>query len=622
MSILLKINLTDKTVEKETITQLQHEYLGGLGVNSKLASMLIPPGCSPLDENNVLLFGPGSLVGTGLPTAARTEISSKSPLSGRFGTANSGGSWGFKLRQTGIDHLAVTGKAERPVILYIDGEKIFFEEASYLWGEETWFTVDWIRKNKGAGFQVASIGPAGENGVAFASIQNNYHGAWGRTGLGAVMGSKNLKAVAVRGRRKITFSNPEELASIKEEALQKVKGDDSFAWTRKYGSMIVSSPFNDLGALPGRNYTAGSLPGWEETRGRKHFLETYKERNLACHSCPIACSHWSIVKEGPFAGFAAKGLEVTYVLEFGARLDISSIPEILKCVELCNRFGLDVISTAASIAFLIECVEKGLIQASEIGFRPSWGNYRDISRLIGLIARREGIGRLLSGGIRSAAENVPGSENFALHIKGVEMATRDPRAKPDTWAMGYLTNTRGGDHLRARSPVELLFAGFVDHLNEKLGVTAEHIEKLDMPSGLKEKLFGSPPSRVYIPLMIRYAEDLITIINSTGLCIRPPVLRTLGPDFFARALNAAAGSAHTAGSVLEAAGKIWHLQHQFNRSEGESYEEYVFPPRFYLEPLPGGKNNQYPPLSRENVQQLVEEYLKCRGITLRQKEMT
>lgn len=617
MTTLLTINLTDKTAEKETITELQQQYLGGLGINSSLALELIPPGCPPLDERNVLLVGAGSLVGTGLPTACRTDISSKSPLSGRFGSANSGGSWGVKLIQAGIHHLCIAGKAERPTILYLDGEKIFFEEASYLWGEDTWFTVDWIRKNKGRDYQVACIGPAGENGVAFASIQNNYYGAWARTGMGAVMGSKNLKAIAVRGNGKAAVAHPQELKKIKEEALQKIKGDNSFIWTRKYGSMVVSTPFNTLGALPGRNYTTGSLPGWEETRGRKHFLETYKVKKLACHSCPIACAHWSRVNEGPYEGFAARGPEVTNVLEFGARLDISSLPEIFKCVELCNRYGLDVISTAAAIAFLIECAEKELLSVNEIGFRPAWGNYRDISRLIGLIAHREGIGQFLSLGVRAASQNVPGSEDFAHHIKGVEISTRDPRAKPDTWALGYLTNTRGGDHLRSRSPVELLSAGLLDHRNEELGVIPEQIEKLDMPAKLKEKIFGNPPAKVSIPLMIGYAEDLITIMNSTGLCIRPPVLRTLGPDFFARALNAATGSTFTAEGVLEAAGKIWHLQHRFNRREGESYREYVFSPRFYREPLPGGPNQEeYPPLSRKHVQQVIKEYFAARGILL------
>jgi aldehyde:ferredoxin oxidoreductase len=615
MAILLKINLTDKTRKKETITNLQYEYLGGLGVNSKLAAELIPPGCHPLSEDNVLLLGAGSLVGTGLPTAARSEATAKSPLSGRFGTANSGGSWGFKLKQAGIDHLAIMGKAERPTILYIDREEIFFEEASYLWGEETWFTIDWIHKNKGRDFQVACIGPAGENGVAYACIQNNYHNAWGRTGLGAVLGSKNLKAIAIRGKGKIEgIPHPQELAKIRKEALQKIKEDNSFAYTKKYGSMVVSSPFNKSGALPGRNFTAGSFPNWEETRGRRHFLETYREKSLACHSCPIACSHWSRVKEGPFAGFATKGLEVTFALEFGARLDLSSIPEIFKCVELCNRLGLDVISTAASIGFLIECSEKGLITENEIGFLPAWGNYQHIIRLIRLIAVKEGIGKLLAGGIRRAAEIVPGSKNFALHVKGVEMTCRDPRAKPDTWALGYLTNTRGGDHLRARSPVELFFGDLPDYGHEELGVTPDHIARLDMPAGLKEIIFGNPPLGVSIPHMISYAEDLITIINSTGLCIRPPVLRTLGPDFYARALNAATGSTHTANSVMEAAGKIWHLQHGFNRREGETYDEYIFPERFYTEPLPRGKNSPHPPLSRENVRHIIEKYLHFRGI--------
>ena len=498
-------------------------------------------------------------------------------------------------------------------MLYIDNSRVYLEETPYLWGEDTWFTTDWIKEHKGKEFEVASIGPAGENMVAFASIQNNYYSSWGRTGMGAVMGSKKLKAVAVRGNGKVAIANEKEFSIIKREAFSKVRGDESFGWTQKYGSMIVSTPFNRIGALPGRNFRIGSIKGWEETRARKFFVENYKEKDLACSSCPIACTHWSKVKDGPFKGYEAKGLEVTFVLEFGAKLDLASIPEILKSVEMCNRLGIDVISSASVIAFVMECFEKDVLQKADIGFSTQWGDYRSILKLLHIIAFREGIGKVLSGGVKKASEQIPGSGQFAMHIKGVEMPVRDPRAKLDVWAMGYLINTRGGDHLRVRSPVETLASGFLDSENEELGVEPAHIQKLDMPAQLKAKIFGSPPSHVYIPRMMKYAEDIITIINSVGLCIRPPVLRSLGPDFYARALNAATGSDLTEETILDAAGEIWKFQHQFNEREGQTLDEFKFPERFFSESLSGQDNTSHPPISEENVQKLLDSYFKVRN---------
>ncbi len=615
MAVLLTVDLQKKEIHKENITELQRDYLGGLGVNTRLALDLIPAGCPPLGEENVLLFGVGSLVGSNLPTACRTDATSKSPLSGRFGSANSGGGWGIKLARAGYQHLALKGRAEHTLLLCIDDERVSLEEASHLKGKDTRFTTDWVHQNRGKDFEVACIGPAGENLVTFASIQNNYHGSWGRTGLGAVMGSKNIKAIAVKGSGRVAAFHdvsPEAIKAIRKEALQKVKEDSSFGWTQKYGSMIVSTPFNKLGALPGRNFTRGFLPGWEKTRGRKTFLQNFKERNLACPSCPLACSHWSSVKEGPFKGFEFKGPEVSHVLEFGARLDLQTIPEIMKCVELCNNLGMDVISTAALTAFLIECHEKGLVAEEEIGFTPAWGDLESISKIIQLIAYRQKIGSILAEGVKSAAAKIKGSQEADLQVKGLELTCRDPRFKPDVWAMGYLTNTRGGDHLRARSPAEMLSAGLIDFRTEELGLNPEEIENLDMPPALKKEIFGDPPAGIDIPQMMKYAEELITIINSTGLCIRPPVLRTLGPVFFARALNSALGSNYSAETLLQAAEKIWDLQHRFNVREGETKSEYRFPRRFYMEELPGEGTNIHPPLFTEDVEGIVESYFALR----------
>ncbi len=613
MTLLLKINLTESTVEKEDISSLEEEYLGGVGVNTRLLVDMVALGADPLGEDNVLLFGVGSLVGTMLPTASRCEVTAKSPLSGRFGTSNGGGFFGAALRFAGVSYLSFQGCASSPVMLVIANGKVSIKEAEHLWGKDVWETTDWIRENLGTDYRVATIGTAGENLVRYASIQNDYYASWGRTGMGAVMGSKNLKAIAVKGSGRVEVADAAAFAAIKKEAFRRVKEEGSFGFIRRYGSMVVSDPSNSSGSLPGRNFTTGYFPDWEETRGRKVFEQKYKERDMACFACPIACIHWSKVKEeGPHQGLQTRGLEVAFVLEFGAKLDIKSIPEIFRCVEICNNAGMDVISAAGSIAFLIEAFEKELAEEKDIGFVPAFGDYKGISRLLKMIARREGVGDLLAAGVKVAATRLPDTEALAMQVKGVEMPVKDPRAKLDVFTFGYLTSTRGGDSLRTRSPVEALLKGLKDARTEELGVSPEHIAALDMPENLKKEIFGDPPTGVNIPRMSVYAENLITIINSVGFCIRPPVLRSLGPDFYARALKAVTGRNYDAAKVYAAGNKIWQLQHDFNRQEGETPSEYSFPERFYKESISGQKG-EILPLSREKVEENVREYFLARG---------
>ena len=329
MAKLLKIDLSRERIEVQDITDLQKDYIGGLGINTRLAYDLIPPGADPLGPENVLLLAAGALVGTMLPTACRSEATAKSPLSGRFGTANAGLYFGATLKYAGFDHIAILGRSKRPVYISINDGNVEIEDASRLWGNDTWQTIDKIRSDKGDEYQIAGIGQSGENLVRYASIQNGYHSAWGRTGLGAVMGRKNLKAVAVHGSQDIKIDDFSGFLKIMKEAFRKVREDVSFGYTKKYGSMVVSDLYNKLGMHAGKNFTSGYVENWEETRGRRAFAENFKERDLACFSCPIACAHWSKVKEGPFKGYESKGVEVAWVVEFGARLGLETIPEIL-----------------------------------------------------------------------------------------------------------------------------------------------------------------------------------------------------------------------------------------------------------------------------------------------------
>ncbi len=616
MTTLLEVNLKNKNIEKKSIPNLRKNFLGGVGINTKLLFDMVPKNQDPLGAQNVLVFGVGSLVGTALPTACRTEVSSKSPLSGLFGTTNAGGKWGTRLSRAGILHVLIREKSLGPVYLVIDNDNIFLENADDLWGLDCYEATSLLQKTHGKEFSIAVIGPAGEKQVKYASIQNDYHASWGRTGMGAVMGSKNLKAVIVRGSNKLEVQDPGTLSDLKREALQRIKGDPSFGPTRKYGSMVASDPFNEIGCLPAYNFTSGSIATWEKTLSRKVFENKYKERDIACFSCPVACAHWSKVKEkGDYEGYETKGLEITFVLEFGAKLGLTYIPEIFKCVEICNRHGMDVVSASGSVAYLINSYKKGYFKKEQIGFSIDYGDFSGIYRLLDMTGKREGIGDLLAEGVKKMCEKYPNTKNFAVHIKGVELPGRDPRAKMDVWSLGYLTNTRGGDHLRARSPVEKLKGTLKDHKTEELGVSLEHIEDMDMPKNLKNKIFSDPPTGVNIPAMTVYAENLITIINSVGFCIRPPILRSLGPGFYARAMNALYGDSFTENSIYDVANNIYNLQHSFNSREGSplSPSDLSFPSCFYNKNLPA-KDGFHPPLNAKEVQEMVREYLEYRDI--------
>lgn len=610
---LIEIDLTDKKVNIRETAGLHRDYIGGLGVNTKLLVDLTPPGVDPLGPENNLIFGAGALVGTLLPTAARTELTAKSPLSNRFGTSNSGGLWGAALKFAGYSHIVLTGKSSKPVYITIDNDQIRIEEATRLWGLDTRETVNRIKQDKGKDYQIASIGPAGEKLVRFASVQNNLHGSWGRTGMGAVMGSKNIKAVAVRGTGEVRVADRRGFAKIMTEAFKKVIGHESFGYTNRYGSVVVADPYNKIGALPGCNFTRGYFEDWVDTRGRGKFEKEYKEKDLACFSCPIACTHWTRVKGGEYEGYENKGLEVSFLLEFGAKLGLKENAEILKCAEVCNLYGMDVISASGVIAFAIEANQNGLLGESGMEVPGEWGDFPGIVSLLVKIGQRKGIGNLLAEGIRTASAKIPGSARYAMHIKGVEMPVRDPRGKWDVWTLGYLTNTRCGDHLRTRSPVDNLLGGVRSYFEEDIAVSEDTVNNLDMPELLKKEIFGNPPFKVDIPGMAVYSEDLISIINSAGLCIRPPVHRALGPAFYARALTVVSGHPYTEQAVMKAAADIWRLQHQFNVGEGEKIEEYVFPDRFYEESLPV-RSGSKPPLPRETINEVLESYFKVREI--------
>jgi len=608
---ILIVDLNHNKFSQQPLDEnLQTMYLGGAGFNARILYDNITPGTNPLGPENVLVFSAGTFCGTNIPTACRTEASALSPATGLFGTANSGNYWGSELKFAGFDSIIIQGKAQRPVYIAIENGNVEIFPAQDLWGMDAWETVRTIRRrHRDSQIQVACIGRAGEKLVRFASIENGPYDAWARTGLGAVMGSKNLKAIAVRGTGEIKPARKKSFLKTVNKTRRAIYSSPFFKPFSKYGTMLATLPYHEHRSLPGRNYQTGTVEGWEKTRSRKQ-LPQYTKRGVACMACPIACAHWVEINEGPYAGLQIKDMEVTPVIGFGAGCDINNLPAVAKLTEICQRQGLDMVSTAASVAFAMELYQRGLLRESDLGCKLEWGDEKATFKLIENIAHRRGIGDILAEGTKGAAQRIVGSKDYSIHVKGLESFLIDPRARWSTWTLGYITNIRGGDHLRTRNPVENLRFNENPrpYRTEKFSLPGEMLENLDMPRTLKAKIFDPETKDVDIAEMSKWSEDLISVYNSAGLCIRPPVLHTVGPTLVADMYSGLTGRDIAPEEIIQAGERTWNLQKLFNIRHGEKPEDSRFPKRFYNEPSSTGQT-----LNEEKVKEVLQAYYKARG---------
>ncbi|MEQ8173700.1 MAG: aldehyde ferredoxin oxidoreductase family protein [Syntrophomonadaceae bacterium] len=605
-----KILVVDLSTGGITIRPVQKElalkYIGGIGFNARILYDEIPVGADPLGPDNALIFSVGALVGTPFPTASRTEASAKSPATNGFGTSNSGAFLGLQLKAAGYDSLLIKGQSDKPVYILIENDKVDILDASFLWGKDSWDSID-ILKNKHHGIEIALIGQAGENLVRFASIENGYYDGFGRTGLGAVMGSKKLKAIAVRGTKPIVPADARTLLDLTARGQQMIKRASSYVPFTEYGTMNATIPYGNYNALSTHNYSRGTLPDWKQRAG-KQIVDEYSSRHIACQSCIIACGHIAEVKEGPYAGTMVKALEITPTVSYSSNAGLSTQATI-KSYELCQRYGIDLSSSGAVLAFAMELFQKGLLTREEVGYDLEFGDDDAAFHLLEDIVMRRGIGNILAEGVKRAAQNWPGSEVYAMHVKGLELPMIDPRGRWSTWTLGMLTNIRGGDHLRCRNPVENLRynENKWDYQRERFGFKKPMYDKLDMPEDLKAQAIDLESDTVDIAIMSKWAEDLINLFNSTGVCIRPPVMEAVGPSILAEVYKAATGWDMKPDQIMQSAERAWNLIRLFNLREGENASDSKFPRRFYQEAQSGNV------VDEAKVDELMKNYYKARG---------
>ncbi|MFC1912404.1 aldehyde ferredoxin oxidoreductase family protein [Chloroflexota bacterium] len=454
MGTILRVNLGTGKIVKEPLSEyLMQNYIGGRGINVRILYDEVSPGTEPLSPHNVLIFGTGTLTGTPL-ASGRLNITAMSPQTGILGDSNAGSHFAPEMKYAGYDHIVFSGKAKKPVYLWIDDDRVELRDAQHLWGKMTDETQAMIMEELGdKRIQISCIGPAGENLVRLASVMVGGDGCCGRCGLGAVMGSKNLKAVAVRGTKGVKVHDPEALRKYVLELRERAKRNQNYKLLSTYGTPWVCDRRNERGLLTLRNgQETGSFWGFDEIKAET-LRKKYIVKEKACFGCINHCRKWFEIKDGPYAGLKGVGIEVSVLQAWGSLHENAYAPSLYKAFHLCNQYGMDEIECGQLIAAATEWYEKGIISKKDMqGVELNWQNHTAMIEMIHKIARREGIGDLLAEDAVIAAKTLGhGAEKCISHSKGMLKTNNDIRAAP-IYAFGHAIATRGADHLRGAMP--------------------------------------------------------------------------------------------------------------------------------------------------------------------------
>jgi len=611
MGKILEVNLdngkiSQKTLEKELATG----YLGGRGINMRLIFDLAgPQRVDPLGPDNPLVFGAGPLIGTLSPCSGRFNISARRGMESiTIGDSNAGGYWGPELKFAGFDHVVIVGRSKNPVYLLISDNHAELKDATHLWGKTTSETVDIILEDNGdPGIHVACIGPGGENLVSYACVIADRSRAAGRTGMGCVMGSKKLKAIAVHGTQGVKIAKPELFEKAVEEALNVINSSVGITQMfSNYGTLFLVTSSNPGGHFTTRNSQTGTFEGAEYLMP-DYVFPRYWIKHKGCFNCPIHCTQVFEVDEGGFKGLRYDKIEYNTLYDFGSNIGNSYWPAILKAGQLCNEYGLNIDGVGYSIAWAMECFEKGLINKKDTDeFDLSWGNYQAVMELINKIAMKEGFGDVLAEAPARAARRIGrGTEKYVHAIKGMTLYG-DMRARQG-WGLAYCVSTRGPDHLRG-SPQAEFYGGVYspEEVQRLIGVSAE---KLPIKKGTLDPLSLSDKA----PILV-WTEHLCTIADAAGICKIPTgqnYIQNIKFPLIARLVSAATGIEIDEVSLEEMGERIYNLERVMNAVDGITRKDEVLPPRQY-EPLPSGpkKGVMVDPMRLEKAK---DEYYQRRG---------
>ncbi len=457
---ILHVNLSDASWEiEEPDENWYRTYVGGSALAAYYLLKQLKPGVDPLSPGNVLVFACSAVTGAPLSGYSRYSVAAKSPLTGAFGRTEAGGYFGPELKFAGFDAVVLTGRSPKPVYLYLNDGEVEIRDAADVWGKDNWQTLESIREETGEKMvRVASIGPAGERMVPYACVQNDMEHYNGRTGMGAVMGSKNLKAVAARGRQKMSMADSDNVKAIRQWHNDRIKSHPPNVGLSKFGTTVLVKALNDTGILTTHNFRDGVFDGADKIN-HETYHDTIFDSSGTCYSCAVKCKRRVALDDAIYPlDKRFGGAEYETLAALGSLCDVANLPAVARGNQLCNLMGLDTISTGVVVAFAFECFEHGILTEKDTGGRAlNWGDGDAMIWLIEEIAHRRGIGEILSQGVKKAAETIGrGAEEYAFHIKGQELPLHDGRGKTGM-GMGYALSPTGAEHVE--TPHDVAFQG-------------------------------------------------------------------------------------------------------------------------------------------------------------------
>jgi aldehyde:ferredoxin oxidoreductase len=588
MGKILRVNLTNDKVRIENLSEeIQEKYIGGSGLAAKIIYDEMSNDVEPLSPEALLIFSTGPLTGTPVPSSGRLSVNARSPL-GIWGESHAGGLFGQQLKKAGFDSIIITGKAKIPTYLWIDDGAVTLMRGEKMWGRDVYETYEMIKKEiKDNTIKIAAIGPAGENCVNYASIIFDV-GKAGRAGIGAVMGSKNLKAIAVKGTKKIPVAKEDELRNYAKDVQIQLSKNPGAQGLRKHGTGGGMEAYYHMGNIPIRNHRDGV---WEEDKieriGGMKITQTMLDKITPCCNCVIGCKRTISVKEGKYAGLNADSPEFETLCMLGSNLLNDDLSLIAKANDLCNRLGTDTISMGAVIAFAIEAYENGLITTKDTGgLELKWGSSDDILKLIELIACRKGIGNLLAKGVQEASKQLnQKSADFAAHVKGLEAPAHNPRAFFGQ-AISYATMNRGACHLSyAHNPDR-------GRLVPEIGITAQ---------GDRFQSNGKA-------LMVKKMQDMMEVYDLLMVC---KYVTAAGLSFtqMTTFFELVTGKRMSVDDFMKIGERSFTLKRLLNSNWCTSSKDDNLPKRL-LEPQDGGTQQHVPDLAL-----MLKEYYEVRGWT-------
>ncbi len=546
MGKILNVNLSKSELSDEALDEkMYRDYIGGYGIGARILYDRMKAGVDPLGPDSILGIMSGPLTGTDAVSGTRFTILGKSPLTGCWGDANSGGYFGAYIKFSGYDGIFFTGISEKPVYLFIDNGKAELKDAAHLWGKDTYETEDILKSELGKDVAIVCIGPSGEKLARLSCIMHNKGSAAGRSGLGAIMGSKKLKAVAVKGKMAVQVADAKGLKNLRTKILAKMSGD--IDWLGKFGTSFVTVRSAESGDSPVKNWGGIAVNDFPDAKPLgADPLDEYKQKRTGCYRCPISCE--AIMKEGTGEyKYKAGSFRPEYetLAMFGSNCLNNNLESIIMANDICNRYGIDTISAGAVMAFAMECYEKGLITKKDTGgIEMTWGNHKSLVAMMEKTAKREGIGDILADGVKIAAHKIgKGAEQYAIHIQGQEVPAHSPIGGFH-WPATYIANATPGRHTQGSE-------GFSQEL---------------MPEYDKGSFSGRGPAH-------RMGTCQQHVVMCTGMCLF--VNGNLpGYETIAEFMRAITGWDITLDELLKAGERIENLRQAFNIREGVNLLKY------------------------------------------------